>query len=255
MARRCFAPGTLLVLALALNMRSFSQDAATVQSASTIDNKNRAILKKLEQPIPLTFEKVPLGDVFEYVTYLVKDGLLTITSRTPDDPEGATRDAAVLNAVLDDLLTRSHPESPLFDKTHIFLAPDEVAPSLKVSEVIHELQLRDFSHVSPADLALGREAANELIRRKDVAEVLNQFAPSDQRVILWDDAREDADRKKVFFQRAQVFRALAPGYSRDHKFAVVYMRYPLDIHAGWGSWGLALRNGKWVVVFRDLWSS
>jgi hypothetical protein len=171
------------------------------------------------------------------------------------DPERASRDAAVLDAVLGDLLTKNHPQSPLFDKTQVFLAPDEVAPSLKVFEVIHEPQLQDFAHVSQDNLALAREAANDLIRRWDVVDVLNQFTPTDKHVILWDDAREDADRKKFFLNRTQVFRALAPGCSRDHKFAVVYMHYPRDMHAGWGSWGLARRNSKWVVVFRDLWQS
>jgi len=68
MPQRWFVSGGLTLLGLALGTRAFAEDDAKGKTEATIKAKNEAILKKLEQPIPLRVKGLPLGEVLSYVT-------------------------------------------------------------------------------------------------------------------------------------------------------------------------------------------
>src|SRR4051812_11858263 len=67
MSRRWSTSGGLTLLGLVLGTGAFAGDDAKVDTEAAIKDKNAAILKKLEEPIPLRVKDLPLGEVFSYV--------------------------------------------------------------------------------------------------------------------------------------------------------------------------------------------
>jgi hypothetical protein len=181
------------------------------------------------------------------------------TDSESDSDSQTTRDAAVLDAVFNDLFTHSHPDSPLGgDHKKLLFSPDELDYSLEDWFARNLPQhLKERGNLSSVQLGLAREAADDLIRRKVVKDAFKGLKPKDNRVDIWDATREAEDQER--FQRgsfrAQVFRASAPGYSRNLRFAIIFLTYPDGAHQGMGSYFLARKGGRWVVLDRDLWST
>ena len=67
-------------------------------------------------------------------------------------------------------------------------------------------------------LGLATEAAGDLIRRLDGKEILKGLGLKDERIVVWDKKQAVAKRDRIRGRaRPQVFRAFAPGYSRDRQ--------------------------------------
>lgn len=169
------------------------------------------------------------------------------------------RDFDLLEAVLKDILSKHGPDSILYNKKQLLFSldvPDFLGDRrLKVSDVANKERLKDRSKLSPAQLGLALEAAAELVRRQNLKSPFKDFKPTDKRIVIWDKARGTQDPSAPGLLQAQVFRAFAPGYSQNRQLAIVYLTYPSDIHFCFGSYGLAKKEGKWVVLFRDFFTT
>jgi len=67
MSRRCFAFGRIALLGLALGMETSAQDVSKNETDAATREKNAAIFKKLEAPIPLKVKELLLKAVFDHV--------------------------------------------------------------------------------------------------------------------------------------------------------------------------------------------
>jgi hypothetical protein len=168
----------------------------------------------------------------------------------PKSESNASSDSAVLEVVLTDLL--SWPDSPLeFPETaekQLLFSPEALTDPLKVSEILDGHGWRKRTKLSRAEVRLAREAAGDLVRRREMKHSFSGLRPKDPRIVIWDRIRAESKRGRV---RPQVFRAYAPGYSRDRRLAIVRLTFPWSIHDGEGTYVLARKEGEWVVLTRD----
>jgi hypothetical protein len=164
----------------------------------------------------------------------------------------AGRDSAVLEVVLKDLL--SWPDSPLRDATkkQILFSPEALDYRLNVSDVLQQHDSREWDKLAPAQLGLATEAAGDLMRRLDGKEILKGLTLKDERIVVWDKKQAVAKRGRLRGRaRPQVFRAFAPGYSRDRQIAVVRLTFPWSIHSGYATYVLARKESEWAVLIRE----
>lgn len=169
-----------------------------------------------------------------------------------------SRDAAVLEAALIDLLTSS--DSPVEGKKD---APEQILFSMtpRSAPVSSETLLKSTSdrpQNPPLELIPeAREAALDLIRRTAEKDLFTTFPLSDPRIVLQPDepARPGTgeEHEGYFRERPQVFRANPPGYSSDGRVAMVHVGFPWsgNMHSGLATIVLVRRDGKWVPLTRD----
>jgi hypothetical protein len=173
----------------------------------------------------------------------------------PQLDSNAGRDTAVLNAVLVDLLT--WPDSPLRPRDatkkqiNFSLRSPDFQP--KASDILSRHDQREWDKLSPAQLGLAREAAADLVRRVERKDKLQGLKLKDKRIVVAHDseavAKRERKRRRV---RPQVFRAFAPGYSRDGKIAIVRLNFPWSIHSGYATYVLAWKESEFLVLMRDV---
>lgn len=172
---------------------------------------------------------------------------------TKEKAELEALDAEVVEMVLVDLMSTDG--SPLEigkdDKKEIWLSetPHEVAPRLESLVGDHDVQGKPITKVVQQSM---KDPAKDLIRRAESKDFLTPFAPKDKRVRVYTDKLKEEDRGRYSFERRQVFTFLAPGYSKDDHFAIVYFSFPWSKHGGDGTFLLEKRDKKWKVVLRQV---
>jgi hypothetical protein len=171
--------------------------------------------------------------------------------------EAAARDATVLETVLLDLLTC--PDSPWESrrgkKKQVFFSTEALTRGIDAEDVLRTNDDKALDKLSKEQLAAAKEAAADLSRRTKKKDVFKAFVPKDKRVAMFtkeqDQKAEKEQEKSFHLIGPQVFRAYAPGYSRDGKVAVVWLWFPWSIHSGDGLYLLAKSKDKWTVLVRD----
>lgn len=167
----------------------------------------------------------------------------------------AGHDSAVLEVVLMDLLT--WPDSPL--ESHettkrILFSQEGPADRPTVADVLDGKHAKKkWAKLSRIQRGLAREAAGDLVRRLEEKDAFKGFRPKETRIVIWDKRGADEKRDpRSLLIRPQVFRAYAPGYSRDRQLAIVRLTFPWSgpMHSGDGTYVLARKEGEWVVLIR-----
>jgi hypothetical protein len=175
-------------------------------------------------------------------------------SPKPKAETNAEQDSAVLEVVLKDLFScqGSPLESRNATKKQILFSPEALMAGLTVLDERPQTQLKTLS---PAQLDLARKANEDLVRRVKAKEFFKDLKLKDERIVVWDKVRADADAtiRKVGrrFGGPQVFHAYAPGYSQDRQLAIVRLTFPWSMHSGNGTYVLTRKEGEWVVLSRD----
>ncbi|MDB5348756.1 MAG: hypothetical protein JWN86_3 [Planctomycetota bacterium] len=151
----------------------------------------------------------------------------------------ADRDAVVMETVLKDLVTwpDSPAESKKDKKVRFSRVPREGKRDAATIVDMNKAEVREQLSKVPREVT--REASADLVRRIGEAKPFKDYKPKDERIILWKEGEEDKDMGRI---RPQVFHAYAPGYSKDHKFAVVRLGFPWSIHSGEAVYALAKRG-------------
>ena len=119
-------------------------------------------------------------------------GIAQERRKSKSNPESATgRDSAVLEAVLKDLLTWS--QTPLEPRNattkEILFAPNAVTRPVEAAEVLRTHSRDEWAKLSPEELGLAREAAENLARRSEAKDALKGLKFNDPRIVVWDKAR------------------------------------------------------------------
>jgi hypothetical protein len=172
----------------------------------------------------------------------------------PKAGSDASRDCAVLEVVLKDLFT--WPDSPIEPgreaRKQILFSPEAPAYRPGLEEILDRKDVKEWNKISPVQLGLAREAARDLVHRLGEKETFKGFWPNDKRILISDESGAPPNYDPLRAFRPQVFRAYAPGYSRDGQLAIVRLTLPWSdgVHSGNGTYVLTMNEGDWVVLTR-----
>jgi hypothetical protein len=164
-------------------------------------------------------------------------------------------DREVLEAVFADLLTEK--ETPV----HISDGPPpsiifEMLPIMTDQTVVQVLQHHDealWAKLSPQQLALAQEAADHLVQRLQRDDPFKPFEPTDERVKVYHKPPPATDALEALGRtmKDRPVTAWPPGFSTDHRFAVVKLGVPWSMHHADGLYLLTKEDGAWKVVLRQ----
>jgi hypothetical protein len=174
----------------------------------------------------------------------------------PQAKADPARDAAVMEAVFKDLLTAS--DSPVEvkgkHKKKLYFAREPLKDSPKPEHILYGLERATKPHkLSAEELKNAREAATDLARRGKEKEPFKDLKPKDDQIVVVEKKDADKNEADPLRRRMQLFRANAPGFSRAGTLAVVRFVFPWSAHhIGYVTYVMAKRDGKWVVLTRDL---
>jgi hypothetical protein len=175
----------------------------------------------------------------------------------PPEPKASSdagRDRAVLEVVLKDRFT--WPDSPIEPRREtrkqILFSPDAPAYRPGLDEILDRTDVKEWNKISPVQLGLAREAARDLVHRLGEKEPFKGFLPSDRRILISDEIGAPPTYDPLHPFQPQVFRAYAPGYSRDGRLAIVRLALPWSggVRSGNGTYVLTMNEGDWVVLIR-----
>jgi hypothetical protein len=175
----------------------------------------------------------------------------------PPEPKvgsDAGRDWAVLEVVLKDRFTWS--DSPIEPgreaRKQILFSPEAPVYRPGLDEILDRTDVKEWNKISPVQLGLAREAARDLVHRLGEKEPFRGFWPNDKRILISDESGTLPIYDPLRPFRPQVFRAYAPGYSRDGQLAIVRLTLPWSggVRSGNGTYVLTRNEGDWVVLIR-----
>jgi hypothetical protein len=186
-------------------------------------------------------------------------------AQKPAPTQDEQRDAAVLEAVLVDILTDR--KSPLETSRNVpgrvCFAVDPMKPKgflgkLSIDSIL-PTDDSEWKKLSPAAQGLGREAATEVQTGREVKEFFTKVRPTDKRIVLYrndpkdkpsEEARQAA--KRALSWSVQVFRACPPGYSKDRTVAVVFLMYTWSdgFHGADATYILEKLEKGWKIILR-----
>ena len=190
------------------------------------------------------------------IRFLIPECLLAATVICSGSVFAADKpyDHELVTASLLDLL--ENPKALRFDATtetkgKIVFAVPEFTPSLTSLTVTLE-DKEAFKSLPQSTQSSLREAATNLGRRAESKDGYTTPTQLDTRILVHTETQKAKDQKSYFWERPQVFRPLAPGYSQDGNFAVV------RIHGTWSGnmhsviflTMFARQDGKWVKLDR-----
>jgi hypothetical protein len=168
----------------------------------------------------------------------------------PKGLSGRPPEFSALESALGDLL--SWEESPFFKRrdpnSKLFFDPYAPGAQLKVEDILHGFDLSAWGNLSAAQRRAVREAAEDSAVRFQAQEPVGGFRSKGERIALWEKGRE---REPHWLGGPQVFRANAFGLSSDGRIAIIHLSFPMDIHAGFGTYVLEWRGENWEVIVRD----
>jgi|HubBroStandDraft_6_1064221.scaffolds.fasta_scaffold867107_1 hypothetical protein len=169
------------------------------------------------------------------------------------DAEKASRDAAVLEVLLLDVLTM--PESPVEPSgaatKRLLFSTDPSVSKIGTSEILEFDDREAFARLSKTQLARVREAAEQLVERVNRNDGVKTFTPKDARLHLYTRQEEELQRKSTVGFGPQVFRCVGPGYSHDGRVAIVCLSFGWSIHSGRGTYILTKTGSDWTVLLKD----
>jgi hypothetical protein len=109
--------------------------------------------------------------------------------------------------------------------------------------------------LSAAQVKRALEAAKNEAWTQHERDFMETFRPKDQRIVVLDERRPDAEREVRAHRRGEIVRASTPGFSQDKQVAVVCVHLDMGIHVGHETYVLARKDRDWVVLARVVRSS
>jgi hypothetical protein len=176
----------------------------------------------------------------------------------PTTRDGAGTDAAVLQVVFDDMLSKDNSESPREWTRHqskpLYVSKDARERRIDASQVLSLSDEKKLKALTAAQRRAVAEAAGDLVARVEKADPLSELRSTSGRVRIYEDAgvATQPTRDKPFGgERAS--SVFPPGYSRDSRYAVVRLGFPWSgrRHSGEATYILERTDGGWKVLLRD----
>ena len=170
----------------------------------------------------------------------------------------AVRDAAVLQVVFDDMLSKENSESPAEwngdQSKRVYVSKNPRGGRVDARQILPRHDEEKWKALTGAEQKAAMEAADDLVARVSKGGSLPELRSTSGRVNIYEDAgaatqptREDpygGDRPSCVFR---------PGYSRDGRYAAVNLAFPWSgrMHSGEVTYILERSDGGWKVLFRS----
>jgi hypothetical protein len=176
----------------------------------------------------------------------------------PATQEAVARDAAVLQVVFDDMLSKDNSESPTEwtrdQSKPVYVSKNAPERRLDASQVLSLSQEKKLKALTAAQRSAATEAADELVARAGEGDPLPELRSTSGRVKIYEDAgaATQPTRENPFGgERASI--VFLPGYSKDSRYAVVRLGFPWSgrMHSGEATYILERTAGGWQVLLRD----
>jgi hypothetical protein len=200
------------------------------------------------------FPDVPKNHwAYHAVTHLKSLGILK--GYPPTSASAAqSRDYAVLESALTDLLTYKGRDSPLPYQRSLRFDRRAVRTQIADSALLDDVYSRD---TKPPDRALRPavvEATQDMVRRTNSPDSFADYTPGHRGITLYRTRTVHArDREGVAAYQElsrRPVRAWLPGYSREGQTAVIRLVVPWSIHHAEGTFLLTETDGRWKVIWR-----
>ena len=158
-------------------------------------------------------------------------------------------DQQVIEAALLDLLALS--DSPVAARkappAELRFAAQASTYPVKAQQVLMRHQKERWDALSKEQLDAATEAANDLVRRHEAKETFAPFTPTDARVKVETQPRPTTIGS--IYERP--IHTWSPGYTRDGRYAVVFLSIPWSMHHADGTYLLERDGNGWKVLLRQ----
>jgi hypothetical protein len=158
-------------------------------------------------------------------------------------------DQQVIEAALSDLLALA--DSPVAVRkgppAELRFAASASTYPVKAKQVLTRHQKERWDALSTEQLNAATEAANDLVRRHEAKETFVPFTPSDARVKVETQPRPTT----IGSIRERPIHAWSPGYTRDGRYAIVFLSIPWSIHHADGTYLLERDGDGWKILLRQ----
>jgi hypothetical protein len=187
------------------------------------------------------------------------------TSAPADEPESIhtdaapVGDAAVLQVVFDDMSNKDNSESPVEwrgdPSKPVYVSKNPCARRrLDAAEILSRNEDKKWKTLTAAQQQAATEAADDLIARADKGHLLPELKSASGRVKVYEDAGAATQpTRKNPFRRERPSCVFPPGYSKDGRYAVVFLGFPWsgEMHSGDVTYVLERTDRGWKVLLRD----
>ena len=179
------------------------------------------------------------------------------------EPKAATQeaiagDAAVLQVVFDDMLSKDNSESPAEwtrdQSKPVYVSKNAPERRMDARQVLSLSDKKKLKTLTNAQLGAAAEAADDLVARASKGDRLPELRSTSGRVKIYEDAGAATQpTRENFFQGERASRVFLPGYSKDGRYAVVRLGFPWSgrMHSGEATYLLERTDGGWKVLLRD----
>jgi hypothetical protein len=167
-------------------------------------------------------------------------------------PVAAVRDVdqQVIEAALADLLTLS--DSPVAMRkappAELRFAAEAATYPVKTDQILMQRDKEQWAALSREQMDAATEAAKDLVRRHEAKATFAPFTPSDPRVKAETQPRPTTIGS--IYERP--IQAWPPGYTRDGRYAIVFLSIPWSMHHADGTYLLEREGSGWKVLLRQL---
>jgi hypothetical protein len=171
--------------------------------------------------------------------------------------DAAASDAAVLQVVFDDMLSKDNDESPAEwhgdQSKPVYVSKNTPKRRLDASQVLSRSDEKKWKALTKAELRAATEAANDLVARVGKGDSLPELRSTSGRLKISEDAgaATQPTAENPFGERAS--SVFLPGYSNGGQYALVRLGFPWSgpMHSGEATYILKRTDRGWKVLLRD----
>jgi hypothetical protein len=183
---------------------------------------------------------------------------LTPMDESESSPNASTRDAAVLQVVFDDMLSKDNDESPAEwheDQSRpVYVSKNPRNGRSNARQILSHGDEKKWKALTKAQQETATEAADELVARVDKGDSLPALKSTSGRLAIYEDAgpaTQPTRENPLGGERAS--GVFAPGYSKDGRCAVVNLAFPWSgrMHSGEVTYVLERTDRGWKVLLRN----
>lgn len=173
-------------------------------------------------------------------------------------PSAAMTDAAVLQVVFDDMLSKDNAESPLEwhgdPSAPVYVSKNPRRWPTNASEIFSHRDESKWRALTKAQQTAATEAADDLVARMVSSDQLPELRSTSGRLKIFEDAGPATQpTRENFFEGGRAAAVYVPGYSEDGRYAVVNLGFPWSgrMHSGQATYILEHTDRGWKVLLRN----
>jgi hypothetical protein len=173
-------------------------------------------------------------------------------------PSAAARDAAVLQVVFDDMLSKDNDESPMEWHGHqsapVYVSKNSRRGPADASEIFSHRDEAKWKALTKAQQTAAAEAAADLVARVAKGDPLPELRSTSGRLKIYEDAGPATQpTRENFLEGERASAVYVPGYSKDGRYAVMNLGFPWSgrMHSGLATYILERTDRGWKVLLRN----